>query len=179
MGIDSSSWLAAPVPGEAQSNFWPSNGNGYSYCYSYCCDSGSGSVSVSGSGSPYGVLILTAADKLLNAGSFSSLSALCGLMLVGVSAGSVCVCVWVCVCMYVRLHINLSVRFSSLFFFSALSCRSCTHFSTFFFCYPGIDRRPSNASSKSESYPLTGLIGRRRIYKQYTTSKKKIERAGE
>lgn len=48
-----------------------------------------------GLGSPYGVLILTAADKLLNAGSFSSLSALCGLMLVGVT---VCVGASVCVC---------------------------------------------------------------------------------
>lgn len=75
-GIDSS-WLSAPAPGL----LLPRHGSGH------------------GSGSPYGVLILTAADKLLNAGSCSSLSlsALCGLMVVGASV-CMCVCVGGCLC---------------------------------------------------------------------------------
>lgn len=75
-GIDSS-WLSAPAPGL----LLPRHGSGH------------------GSGSPYGVLILTAADKLLNAGSCSSFSE-CFMWAYGCRCISVyvCVCTGLCVC---------------------------------------------------------------------------------
>lgn len=96
-GIDSS-WFAAPAsPSQAPPHTHVHvHRNGYGFEARPAVE-------------PYGVLILTAADKLLNAGPFCSLSALCGLMLVGVSAcihytyalplyATDCVCVCECGC---------------------------------------------------------------------------------
>lgn len=59
-----------------------------------------------------------------------------------------CNCVCGCLCVCVRLHINLSARF-----FAQLS-KLYTFFSIFLLL-PGIDRRPSNATPKSESVSST------------------------
>jgi len=108
-GIDSS-WFAAPASPDS-TPYTHVHRNGYGFEARPAVE-------------PYGVLILTAADKLLNAGPFCSLSALCGLMLVGVSGLYVLAALRLCVVAY---------KFICPFL---LSHRGPAHFSAFFFWPP-------------------------------------------